>query len=829
MIEYECRMKKIVLCALFFPYLFPAGLFGQVAAPLPLDSAVNNLIAQNLVFPQEKIYLQTDKPCYIPGEKIFFRAFLLDASLHQPVVMSRYVYVELLHPPADSVLLRVQIRPHNKLFSGYIPIPDDLEQGHYLLRAYTRFMTNTAEDFFFTRPVFIADPRQDKAKPENKDAKLQNKTIQPASHDFDVSFYPEGGHIIAGQAACVAFKALASSGESLTVAGELYDSNNHLITEFSTFHDGMGLFCFQPQAGEHYHSVCYYENRPLTVHLPEVKSNTVSLKTSWRQNQLWIQVNKPDPFTLPPLYLVIHTRGHLVYAGEWDAENEALVIDKTDFPSGVSHVLLLSEDYSPVSERLVFALNDDQLDVAIASDRETYSKREKVQVDFTAIRQRLPGQTLTDSLSGNFAVSVIDDNDIQADSASTIVSSILLTSDLKGYIHHPAYYLRKNDKNAGLAADLLMMTQGWTRYDIPKALRGDFQMPETLPEQSQVISGTVKSGLLSKPYAGAKLTIVSSDRSFFEMGEAEDNGRFSYPVEFPDSTAYLIKALSRKEEKGTIELFVNEPVYPGINPNLYAPTAKERDEKAIQDYIAKADARYVQENGIRPIDLPEVVVKGKQPEIKYQSSFTSEISNVYRITEEELGKMSTKNIQNILTRLPGAWVTENSISVRGAGPPLVLIDGIPANWGMDESQTMEMLRTINVYDIGQIDFVKGAPTVVYGQEGGNGVIEIFTKTGDFKPDTKVYPNIKMLFPLGYQQPVEFYSPKYDTPEAKANEAPDLRSVIYWKPDVLIDSAGKAGFEFYTADSPSTYTVVIEGVSDEGKLIYCRADRLILVE
>lgn len=128
-----------------------------------------------------------------------------------------------------------------------------------------------------------------------------------------------------------------------------------------------------------------------------------------------------------------------------------------------------------------------------------------------------------------------------------------------------------------------LMTHGWTRYDNPKSLRGDFQRLEILPEKSQTISGSVRNGLLSKPYAGAKLTLVSSSRSFFEIGEADENGKFLYRMELPDSTTYLIKAMNRKNQKGMIELFVDKPIYP--------------------------DAKYVQENGMRAVDLPEALKK----------------------------------------------------------------------------------------------------------------------------------------------------------------------------------------------------------------------------
>ena len=55
-----------------------------------LVSLFHNQLA---VFPQEKIYLHTDKPYYLSGERIWFRAHLANAATHIPEPVSRYVYV----------------------------------------------------------------------------------------------------------------------------------------------------------------------------------------------------------------------------------------------------------------------------------------------------------------------------------------------------------------------------------------------------------------------------------------------------------------------------------------------------------------------------------------------------------------------------------------------------------------------------------------------------------------------------------------------------------------------------------------------------------------
>ena len=127
-------IPKFVL--MFSLTVFSAVAYAQNSIP---DSLVLMFHNQLTIFPQEKIYLHTDKPYYISGERIFFRAHLADASTHIPATASRYVYVELINP-VDTVVTRVKIRQDEGAFHGYLLIPDDVPEGDYTMRAYTTYM-----------------------------------------------------------------------------------------------------------------------------------------------------------------------------------------------------------------------------------------------------------------------------------------------------------------------------------------------------------------------------------------------------------------------------------------------------------------------------------------------------------------------------------------------------------------------------------------------------------------------------------------------------------------------------------------------------------------
>ena len=872
-----------------------------------LDSAVSNITKQRLVFPHEKIHLHTDKPYYITGEKIFFRAFLLEAFSNKPAYLSRYVYVELINP-ANSVVKRLKIRPdENHLFHGAIPLPEELPQGVYQLRAYTQYMRNQGESSFFSQNVRISDPQilsvqaetdfrfnkkgtieanlrfinanskeviqpqsvtlqvnQDRAftvKPgkdgwinaplnvpdkataralyvELKSSRHESRQYIPIPYpegDFDVSFYPEGGHLIAGQLSNVAFKAVNSDGTALNITGEVMDSKGNLVSEFKTFHDGMGEFSIIPQQDEVYRAICYYGNRTLRFDLPEAQTNAFALKTAVRDDKLWITVNKSDSATFPELYLLIHCGGFVVYADAWDTANDNIAFNTSILPTGISHIVLLTKDMQIVSERLIFLLKDDNGTAVFRPQKDSYRKRERAltKIQLTDEQQR--------PLKGNFSIAVTNDREVVADSASGILSGILLRSELKGYIENPEYYFQKGNKEAEQAADLLMKTHGWTRYAIPDVVRGKLSYPNIPFETSMKLSGTVTSGMFSKLSENFQVSLLSLKSGFYDLAETDGKGRYVFQnFEFPDSTKFAIQALNSKGKGGqTTEVYVDEDIFPNIQTKFIFPA--EKINPILPDYVAKANLHYRYENGMRMVDLPEVQVKANYRE-RYNSSLFSRFDPDYSLTAEEIAtSYNEEYTKDLFYFLPGAYFDGSRIRIGDAkGPPMIIVDGFelfdPHNLSAEVSSSdsldqaaIDVLFRIDINNIGQIDILKNyLPVSDYSPFGNNGVIVIYSKNGKWHSPRPSF-NIKHVMPLGYQSPVEFYSPKYDTPKSLENSIPDLRTTIYWKPDVVTDDEGKAVLDFYTADDPSTYTVIIEGVSEDGKLVHYRGDAAIRVE
>jgi len=770
-----------------------------------LYNAAKRFDIQLGLFPQEKIYLHTDKPYYISGERIWFRAHVVDAASHIPNIFANSVFAELFDA-RDSVISRVKIGWENDMFSGYIPVPEDTPEGDYTVRAYTNTMRGLDEDYFFMKNIRIANPATNMNAIQTSP---KNKKLPLPDNDFDVSFYPEGGYALTGCPGRIAFKAMQSNGTELNVTGIVYDRQGNEIRQFKTDVCGMGQFWMTPEKGERYYAVCANDKgQSKRFELPEAQENGYSLTAAWRKDgYLAVKALLPEsPKTGDSLCLIVHTRGIVQDIRVIKDTGKELYFRKDLFPSGVSCLLLLTKDMIPLSERLVFVNNNDQATAAGKADKETYTTRDPVRYTIN-----VTGES-GEPLQGNFSVSVTDDREVAVDTASNILTSLLLTSDLRGNIADPAFYFHKNTQSE-LAADLLMLTQGWRRYDTERMLKNDFMLPDTLLEKESGISGTVKSIFSGKPAENAKVNMFSTNGAYFDETSTDRNGRFYLTAgEAPDSIRFIVQAMTQSGKiDNNFELTVNKSGYPARH--IPAVPSQLPEQSIFAKYVEKAEQQYIYEHGRRVVQLNEVTVNAKRQAPRRSSYYISPDAS---LTEEQINRLHPENLKILLMRLPGVYFKGDSAYIAHGinGKVTYLVDDVPET----------AIEWLDVSDVAHVDLLTSPTALTHFPNGGSGVIAIYTKTGNRTSIKRPY--LKTIIPLGFQTPVEFYTPKYNLPEQ--NTMPDLRTTIHWQPSLTTDETGTASFSFYTADAPSTYSIVIEGVTDNGKIIYKR-DKIVVGE
>ncbi len=859
-------MFTIMLVLLFRP----VGAQTEDAFPSYIEQCFNNYFNFN---PQEKIYLHTDKPTYSAGENIWFRAYCVDASYHIPTQLSKFIYLELINRQ-DSILKRIQIKQTDSCFYGNLTIPSTTPPGEYCLRVFTNWMQNNEEDFFFKKNIQIvstvnevnihtASSRQDNAirttltlidnagKPyvhqrlkittyrhklavnkttlktdEQGSATLQYPVsdsidrIQVAfptdlpfafsreipllnlSDDFDFQFFPEGGNLLAGTTQTVAFKALDANGRSIAAEGKIYNSKEQEVVSFSTSHRGMGTLELTTQPGERYYALVHTAtNREKRVDLQIPQAENLALQVYPQDNHLILAVKKGIHFPAgKTIYIVMHSRGRLL--GVLPAKDDFVgALPLNSLPGGTVQFVLADADSHIYSQRSYFIKPDPQPVLQLRTDKEKYDRREKVNLtlQFTDIGEH--------PLEGSFSLSVTDNTMVPRDTLSdNIVSYLLLTSDLKGHIEAPGSYSRETPEHI----DLLMLTHGWTRYEIGKFLTATPSKATFKLEQGQEIRGKI-TNYSNKPMANASVQIFIPGENTLGEVKSNENGEFIIrDLDFRDSTIFLMRGYKEKGGK-MVDITITPRLFK--DPVTHFTIPRENKPLGKEEFMDQFKGSYFYQNGVKVYILDEAVVLRHRPESvqhKYEGQYTDMTD--YILGQEELNKFNTSSIYQLLSRLPGVIVSGTKVTMaRNGSTPLFMIDGLP--------QTEDMLNAVMPEDVDNLGVIRDGARLTFfmAQGGAGGVIVINTKHGHFTP--KATPGLIKFIPLGYSEPDEFYMPQYNDPEILKAPEIDYRSTIYWQPVVPIDSSGQTSLSFFTADMAGSYTITVEGLGKNGEPVY----------
>ncbi len=456
--------------------------------------------------------------------------------------------------------------------------------------------------------------------------------------------------------------------------------------------------------------------------------------------------------------------GQILNVFQWDNTKPFMFLPKEQLPSGVIQFLLIDSDKNPISERLVFNISEtDTTKVDFFTNKSNYGQREQVKGSIKLSNYE------NNPVMASFSVSVTDDKDIKPDTCVNILSTLLLTSEVKGYIESPVYYFSDMNVDKAGKLDLLMMTQGWSRYDVEKVLKGDFERPKNYLELGQYISGSVKGGLfMNKKSGGYPVTLISSKGGVFNQTLTDEEGKFHFlGFEAPDSTSFIIQGLTKKGGD-RVELLIDNETFPQSKftlPHTYT------DSPSFEKYMEKADQNFIVTNGMRMIYLKDIEIIGKKNSLSERGKSTFSSGMNPRVSYKDFEKYHPNDIFQVLRNFGGVVVTGDKVSIRGGGDPLVLVDDI--------QYEAEFLSSIPIQDVDEVEVIKDGTAAIFGMRGANGVIMITTKRGEITSARDIKFNIKYITPLGYQVTKEFYSPRYETEDKKSNPNPDLRTTIHW--------------------------------------------------
>jgi len=629
-----------------------------------------------------------------------------------------------------------------------------------------------------------------------------NISLPEFSSDFDVQFFPESGNLLDNTLQCVAFKAIGKDGLSVDITGKVFTDKNEEICELSTLVKGMGKFSIKTQPNERYYALVKRANGiEKRVELPKTQTTGAAIQLLYNQGKILYKVANQTTIPNESLYLLLHSRGKaFVVQPLRNLEGQILELL---LPGGIVSFSVIDSLGNTYCERLSFVRNFNFPTVSMQSDKPVYSKREMVNLDFNLLSQQ------GNPVKGNFAISVTDQQTVKQDSlADNIISNLLLTSDIKGYVEEPVAYLVDNKTATREKTDVLMLTQGWRRFNTADIVKASYQPPKFYLEAGQVLSGKVMN-LFNKPSKKCGIIMIPSYKSNVKLAKTDSLGRYSIDgIQFPDSSSFILKA-KKGITLGDVEIIPDSDVFP--KPSVYIPTPLKVDVATVEqnEYFKQSKEKYFTEGGMRVVNLGEVTVKAAKKETESNTNhyFYSGGEDAL-ITSEKLKQYPGQSFLNVLEiTTPGLF----HHGMGGMGDPVLLIDGV--YWKYEDLKYINL----NPDDVESISVFKGANAAIFGN-GGNGAIAITLKRGRDR-ETQKPISITTVTPLGYQKPAEFYVPKYNVDSVRLSDKADLRTTIYWNPKLETDDNGNVHVSFYTADKANNYSVVMEGISSIGEI--CR--------
>jgi len=363
-------------------------------------------------------------------------------------------------------------------------------------------------------------------------------------------------------------------------------------------------------------------------------------------------------------------------------------------------------------------------------------------------------------------------------------------------------------------------------YDIPP-----IPLPDSLPKKVEfpIQQGIDFKGRFvtnkEKPTQGI-VTVLQENTSEVFMITTEENGNFSFNnLRLYDSSKLALMAKTIKGKRGKVVIDSAEQ---------YSPATRPVEPLKIEVYKAENPSKYnTSSEFLNARMLDEVVIHGAK-ETERSSSLGGADATV---TGDYLRATNSNNILlSLQTMVPGLRVVNGLVLLgppvsfgvqRGSdAEPLVLVDGVPINSAESIESMAGRISAMNPNEIERIEVYKYSSGAIYGARGATGVISITTRkgTGDHPSNYEMakFDKIKMK---GFSSSKKFYSPDYSKPGSQARA--DYRATIYWNPLVRTTGNNQAQISFYAADLPTQYRIVVEGITNDGRIVH--GEKLITIE
>jgi hypothetical protein len=780
-------MTKNKIAAFLLFLLSPAG---QLFAQEPTATLTGELDRYRSQHLQEKIFVHTDKEFYLAGEICWFKLYLVDASLHQPLDLSKVAYLEWLDKDNRPVL-QAKIGLRDGHGDGSVYLPQTLHSGHYKLRAYTSWMKNFGVDGFFEKSLTVVNARKSAEMPS-----------APAVLQYTVGFFPEGGNLVEGLSSTVAFKIADQYGQSTECTGVITEDDQDTVVRFQTLRFGLGNFVLTPRSGHRYRStVRLADGTAVTTLLPAASREGMVMHVS-AEGEDRLRVDVQSTTAVTDIYLLADTRQSVKWGGTTTVKDgkASFVVDRNRLGEGISHLTVFDSRRQPACERLVFRLPSRPLQFDVKADQATYGTRKKISLMVSS-----KGDA-NSPVAADCSVAVFRVDSLQTATTGHIFEYLWLGSDLKGKIESPEYYFDHPEDRQAL--ENLLMTHGWRRFrweDVQSGKPPAFEYP--LEYKGAIISGKVVDARTGNP---AALNVqgylsVPGTRTQFTSATCAEGGRIHFELKDfyggpevvaltnPEDSAYRIEInnpFSEKYTEAPLPMFE----FPRLDSGLLL-------DKSVAMQVLN---RYAGERLKEFTLLPDV-----DTGMFYNMADHSYLLDDYTrfTTMEEV--MREYVVLMLVQRRQGHFhlpFLDLGTSQFFQTDPLILLDGVPV-FNIDSLMVLDPLKMRKLETVQHRYFM--------GSVNFPGIMNWTTYKGDLAGYI-LDPRATVVDYEGLQLEREFYSPAYATDEQAASHLPDFRNLLYWAPQLPTNGQCMGALSFYSSDLPGKYVVVVEGLAADGR-------------
>ena len=838
-------MTNYQLNTLLMWCLLPLSMFAQTDSlhQLRLQEYVRNIYTFNRLYPQEKVWLHCDNTAYFQGDTIWFAAYVTSAETLRPAEdLSKVLYVELLNEVGE-VLSTQRLQIENGRCHGQIILSSELERefindrqqstfypinprtgnycipfpsGYYEVRAYTRAMLNWGTDICFSRVFPVFDTPEYEGDYSVLTMKNRERQVierfRPKTKKEDrlnVDFFPEGGNIVTGLPCRVAYKVTDKEGRNLHAQCKLM-MDGKPITRTDTAHDGMGCFSFLPQEGKNYKLHVEADGLERTFNLPKAQSQGLILTVdATGADSVRMIVAATEPYQHSSIGMSITCRGKLSHFQIYDRLPHRpwpiLTLHKDSLPAGVNQVTLFDANGQVFAERLFFVHDTTVVGKEVVEyqlDKEEYKPFEEITL------------TLQSRRGGAASLSVRDGNtEIGTSYRDNLQTYLLLTSDLKGYIHRPDYYFEVDDSVHRTALDLLMMTQGWRRYAWKQLAGVDkFDTPHFI-EEGLMLQGQVKHpGRKDKFLKDIHVGVVISDGNKVEQSGhciTDENGYFSFKIEpFEGRHRLSLNIADEWEQLVDGKMLLHRHFSP--SPREYGFMEKEILS------VPKPPQVVVDSFSITGANLLNDVQVGRNRQ-------RSEPFILHNIKEEWEKAVDTDDRYFMSGRVESYIYDryvfhEEIIWSRVWNPKQYEFQEFATNNDFGEFNDRKAIHHTNLY---YVDYIlvytdKLAHTRIRWENGALesrmdklGPMQVISSWIFRKP--KPVKGLRTTHIDGFSEVIDYYHPQYNR-EIIPGEV-DYRRTLYWNPYLELDNEGKSTITFYNNDTYTQPLIQIESLGN----------------